>query len=262
MGVDVVSAATTDTTTPAEPANPTTPAKPSTPSKSASPTIQKEEILSIDTYPNVLDPTRYIDGTYSAYGSSSVYGAERVDVIIKHGVLADVMLYKLQPNHTVAGKSYDWQNVLNAIPRMTNNFISKGFYFETGKADAVSGATNSANSWNLAVQRAFSKASKVQPKNKYFNGTFSGVDSNTRVLVCADIQSDKVTKVLTYLFGPNDKILGDYQLTPTQKDIISKLNDDLLKNNVKASCSIKGAESIWSAAKAAYSSMLANASRK
>jgi hypothetical protein len=140
--------------------------------------------------------------------------------------------------------------------------MDKGFYFETVKVNTVSGATNSTNSWNLAMKRAFSKAAKVQPKNKYFNGSFAGVDSNTRVLVCADIQSYKVIKVTTYLFGPNDKILGDYQLTPTQKDIIAKLNDDLLKNNIKASCSIKGAESIWSAAKAAFSSMLTNASRK
>jgi uncharacterized protein with FMN-binding domain len=257
FGVDVVSAATTDTstTTPAQPTKPTTPAKTNIPSK------QTVEVPSVDIYPSIFDPSKYKDGSYSAIGSASVYGAERADIIIKNGKLVDVLLYKLEPNLSIAGANYDWQKALQAIPPLTYKFMSKGFYIENVKVDAISGATNSINSWNLAMKRAFAKASKEQPKNQYFNGTFIGVDANSRVLVCADIKGDNVVKVTTYLFGPHNKILADYELTPAQKDIIAKLNTDLLQNNVKAS-NIKGAESICAAARSAYSNMLSNASRK
>jgi hypothetical protein len=119
MGVDVVSAATTDTTTPAEPTNPTTPTKPSTPGKSTTPSNSTGQISGVDTYPNVFDPAKYKDGTYSAYGNASVYGAERADITIRNGKLIDVSLYKLEPSLKIAGANYDWQKALYAIPPLT-----------------------------------------------------------------------------------------------------------------------------------------------
>jgi uncharacterized protein with FMN-binding domain len=263
VGPDVVSAATGEATPAPKPApKPTTP-KTTTPKKTTKPattSVQqpapKVELLPTD------EPNKYIDGFYSTYGTASIHGAERADVQIKNGALVDVKLYKLNANLRDGKETYSYKKVFDAAPVMEANFLNKGSYFPTGSVDTVSGATASSNGWNVAIQRAYAKAAKAAPKTKYFDGSFTGVDSNTRVLVSVDIQNNKATKVSTYLFGPNDNILADYELTPTQKEIIASLNVDLLKNNVRASSHIEGAESIWAAAREAYVNLLANASTK
>lgn len=202
----------------------------------------------------------YIDGFYSAYGFARDKGVERADVYIRNGKLVDVKLYRLGSNLIDRGETA-YADVVKANSPMTAKLLANGSYIENyGDTDAISGATESSHSWNVAVERAFEKALKTPDGAKYFEGTFAGVDNRSQVLVLADIQNDKVTKVKLHLFDDAGKLIAEDKLTDAQKTLLASLSDGLLSHGTKLAL-VPGEELVSAAASAAFKDALQNASK-
>lgn len=210
----------------------------------------------------VNNTVEYVDGVYSAYGSARDKGVERADVVIRNGKLVDVKLYRLGANLIDRGASA-YADVVKGNAPMVEKLLANGSYIANfdESVDAISGATESSHSWNLAVERAFEKALKVPTGNKYFDGNAAGVDNRSRVLVLVDISADKVTKTVIYLFGEDGKIIKDENLTEGQKAAVAKLSEGLTKDGAKTEI-VMGQEVVSMAAKAAFADALLNASTK
>lgn len=207
--------------------------------------------------------TKYIDGFYSSYGTARDKGVERVDIYIRNDKLVDVKLYRLGSNLIDRGTTA-YKEVVAANAPMVAKLLEHGTYIENidPKVDVVSGASESIHSWNEAVERAFEKALKVPAdKNLYFDGRFAGVDNKSKLLVIADIKNNVQTSVKTYLFDDAMKLIAEDKLTTEQKDMLAKLDSGLLKLNRKMP-DIVGYEAYSAIARAAYTDMLNNASKK
>jgi uncharacterized protein with FMN-binding domain len=251
-GIDVVSAATGETT-PA-PAKSTTTTK-STTTKST--TTKSTTTATKPTTPST-PVSKYKDGFYTAYGDSSAYGSEKAEITIKNGKLTAVKLYKLLPDLSDGQTTYYYKQAPQAAPVMAGKFIKKGTSFTTmTTADVVTGATSSSKNWNVAVSRALEKASATS--KLYFDGTFGGVDTESKILVLCTLKDYKLTKVSTYILDTKGHVVIDSALTPTQKEIVASINTGLLKSGMRMK-DIKGAEYYTQAAKAAYMNALVNAS--
>jgi uncharacterized protein with FMN-binding domain len=250
-GVDVVSAASGETT----PA----PAKPTTPKTSTS--TKSTPSKSTPTKTSAVQPSAqsYADGFYSAYGDSSSYGSEKAEITIKNGKLADVKLYKLLPSLMDGQSTYYYKQAPQAAPVMAKKFLKNGTYFaEMTSADIVTGATSSSKNWNLAVSRALEKALTKSSGKVYFDGTFAGVDNQSKLLVLLTLQNHKITKVSSYILNTTGHVVIDSALTPAQKEVITSINSGLLSSGILMK-DIKGSEYYTAAAKAAYLDALDNA---
>ena len=210
----------------------------------------------------INNDSKYIDGVYSAYGIARDKGVERADIIIRNDKLVDVKLYRLGADLKDRGNTA-YPAVVTGNAPMVAKFLAKGKYIENfnDKIDAVAGATESAHSWNLAIERAYEKAAKVPSESKYFNGRFAGVDTQTKFLVLVDVENDQVTKVMTYMFGADKKIIAATALTAEQKELLAKLDAGLLAEGMNLT-EIKGHEMHVMTAKYAYADALENASTK
>lgn len=203
---------------------------------------------------------KYIDGFYSAYGEARDKGVERADIYIRNGKLVDVQLYRLGANLLDRGDTA-YADVVKANAPMTAKLLANGSYIENfSDADAISGATESSHSWNEAVERAFEKALAVQDGKKYFEGTFAGVDNQSRVLLLTDIQNDKVAKVTTYLFDEAGKLIKNEDLSEAQQAFVAAANEGLVLKGANLG-SIGGQGGLTLAAKAALQDALDNASK-
>jgi uncharacterized protein with FMN-binding domain len=206
--------------------------------------------------------SKYVDGFYSAYGTARDKGVERADIVIRNGKLVDVKLYRLGSNLLDRGNTA-YAEVVKANPLMVAKLLEEGSYVAdySDEVDAISGATESSHSWNLAVQRAFEKALKVPNKSKYFEGIFAGVDSQSKVLVLVDMNTDNVTKTTIYLTGEDKKLIKETDLNDEQKAVVTKLSEGLTKAGLQMA-SIAGQETLSIAAKAAFEDAMKNASKK
>jgi uncharacterized protein with FMN-binding domain len=211
----------------------------------------------------VKSDSKYIDGFYSAYGAARDKGVERADVYIRNDKLVDVKLYRLGSNLLDRGATA-YEFVVKANEPMVKKLLANGSYIANynDKLDAITGATESSHSWNLAVERAFEKALRAPAsKAKFFEGVFAGVDNLSRVLVLADVKADQVKSVQVILMDEKQKIIAADKLTPEQKDIAAKLSAGLVKDGVKMA-DLSGQEALSAAAKAAFEDALKNASKK
>ncbi len=209
----------------------------------------------------VVNDSKYVDGFYSAYGAARDKGVERADVVIRNGKLVDVKLYRLGSNLIDRGATA-YETVVAANAPMVAKLKEHGSFIVNydDKVDAVAGATESSHSWNLAVERAFEKALKVPAAGQYFEGTFAGVDNQSKVLVLVDIAADKVTKVQVHLFGADKKLIKKETMFSEQQEMVVNLEAGLLAKGLDmADLSNKA---LSAAAKAAYKDALANASKK
>jgi len=209
----------------------------------------------------VKNDSKYIDGFYSAYGSARDKGVERADIYIRNGKLVDVKLYRLGSNLIDRGDTA-YAEVVKANAPMTAKLLANGSYIENYKddVDAIAGATESSHSWNLAVERAFEKALKVPGKAKYFEGTFAGVDNQSRMLVLADIKADQVSNVKVFLFGEDGKLIASDKLTDEQQTVVAQLTEGLTQKGANMT-PIVGEENLSLAARAAFADLLNNASK-
>ncbi|MFD1176992.1 FMN-binding protein [Paenibacillus puldeungensis] len=205
---------------------------------------------------------KYIDGFYSAYGNARDKGVERADVYIRNDKLVDVKLYRLGTNLIDRGETA-YSEVVKANAPMVAKLLANGSYIANynDKVDAISGATESSHSWNVAVERAFEKALKTPGKAQYFEGTFAGVDGQSKVLVLVDLKADKVVKASVSLFGADGKLIANDKLTDSQKALIASLNEGLVKSGSKMAL-VAGQEELSQAAKEAFTDLLNNASIK
>lgn len=207
---------------------------------------------------------KYIDGFYSAYaGEGRAVGTERADIYVRNGKVVDVKLYRLGSDLLDRGASA-YAEVVKANAPMTAKILENGSYFTKldPKVDVIAGATESINAWNHAVHNAMVKAQAVPTKSAYFNGIFVGVDTKSNVQVLVTMENDKVTKVDTYLFGADKKLIRDAsKLTAAQADFVAKVNAGLLKDGMKMAA-IAGQADLSKAAVAAFEDALTNASTK
>lgn len=210
----------------------------------------------------IVNDVKHIDGFYSAYGAARDKGVERADIYIRNDKLVDVKLYRLGSNLLDRGTTA-YASVVTANAPMVAKLLSKGSYIENfdHKVDAITGATESSHSWNEAVERAFEKALMVPTGKAYFEGTFAGVDNQSKVLVLVDVKDDKVTKVDSYLFGADQKLISAAKLTTAQKAWVTAVNANLLKNGGKMR-NILNDKALSAAARAAFEDALENASTK
>jgi uncharacterized protein with FMN-binding domain len=210
----------------------------------------------------IVNDVKHIDGFYSAYGAARDKGVERADVYIRNDKLVDVKLYRLGSNLLDRGATA-YASVVTANAPMVAKLLEKGSYIENydSKVDAITGATESSHSWNEAVERAFEKAAIVPPAHEYFEGTFAGVDSQSKILVLVDIKADKVTKVASYLMSADQKLISTTAYTSAQKAWVATINAGLLKDGSKMK-QIFSNKVLSTAAKAAFTDALENASTK
>ncbi len=211
---------------------------------------------------NVNYQSKYMDGFYSAYSTARTNGIERADVYIKNDQLVDVKLYRLGADLKDRGTTA-YPAVVTANAPMTAKFLEKGTsinYFNAA-IDGVSGATQSSSGWNQSIERAFTKALKTPVADSYFDGTFAGVDNKSMVLLNADFAQNKVTKIMTYFFAPDGKLIIETALTADQKQLRDKFNLNLLKDGDKMPLVVAQTD-LSKAAIAAYNDLLANASTK
>lgn len=210
----------------------------------------------------VTNKVKYVDGFYSAYGVARDKGVERADVVIRNDKLVDVKLYRLGANLLDRGDTA-FTEVVKANAPMVSKLLKNGSYIDNydDSVDAISGATESSHSWNIAVERAFEKALK-QPENKqkYYEGTFAGVDNQSKVLVLIDMKEDKVSNTVIHVFGTDGKLMKAESLSDSQAAAVSVLRESLTKNGVNTVI-VAGQEELSLAAKAAYADALKNASK-
>ncbi|MNN11136.1 Electron transport complex subunit RsxG [compost metagenome] len=129
------------------------------------------------------------------------------------------------------------------------------------ETDAISGATESSHSWNLAVERAMEKALKTEPTGKYFDGIVAGVDNKSQVLLLLNIENDKVGEITLHLFDKDGKLIKADNLNNEQKAVAALLTEGLSEKGL-AMEDIAGQEILSAAAKAAYKDALQNASKE
>ncbi|MGG6310991.1 FMN-binding protein [Paenibacillus macerans] len=209
----------------------------------------------------INNAAKYVDGFYSAYGAARDKGVERADVYIRNGKLVDVKLYRLGSNLIDRGDTA-YAEVVKANAPMVAKLLANGSFIAnySDDVDAISGATESSHSWNVAVERAFEKALKVPGKAKYFEGIFAGVDNLSKVLVLADVKADKATNATVYLFGADGKLIAGDKLTEEQKTVVAQLTEGL--NAYGADMTpIPTQEALSMAARAAFADLLNNASK-
>jgi uncharacterized protein with FMN-binding domain len=209
----------------------------------------------------IVNDTKYLDGFYTAYGNGRDKGCEKADIIIRNDKLVSVKLYRLGSDLLDRGASA-YAAVVAANAPMTAKLLQKGSFIEKfdDKVDIISGATESSHAWNMAVERAFEKALKVPSKAKYFNGTFNGVDNKSKVLLMVDFADDKVTKVASYLFGADKKLIAAASLTAEQKEFLNTLNTQLVAKGEDMT-NVAGQEALSLAAKNAFIDAKENASK-
>jgi uncharacterized protein with FMN-binding domain len=215
-----------------------------------------------DQNARVVKESLYVDGFYSAYGEARDKGVERADIVIRNGKLVDVRLYRLGANLIDRGDTA-YADVVAANAPMTAKLLANGSYIQNyeDKTDAITGATESSHSWNLAVERAFQKALAKRTGVPYFEGTFAGVDHQSKLLILVDMASDQATAAKVHLFGADKKLIKEEALTAGQKALVSQLEDGLAKKG-KFMPDIKGEEAMSAAARAAFVDALLNASTK
>lgn len=203
----------------------------------------------------------HIDGYYSAYGDGRDKGVEKAEIIIRNDKLVSVKLYRLGADLLDRGATA-YASVVAANAPMTTKLLEKGSYIKkyNDKVDMISGATESSHGWNTAVKRAFEKAAKVKSKNKFYNGTFNGVDNKAKVLLMVNFENDKVKKVTSYLFDNARKLISATALTAEQKTFLETINNQLLEKGENIT-DIKGQEVLSAAARNAFIDAKANASK-
>ncbi len=208
----------------------------------------------------IATDNRFVDGYYSAYGEARDKGVERADIVIRNGRLVDVKLYRLGANLLDRGNTA-YADVLTANAPMVQKLLANGSYIANwnDEVDAVSGATESAHSWNLAVHRAFAKALKTPMKAQWFNGTFAGVDNQSRVLVLTDIADDQVVSTAIHLFDAEGKLIKAEALTDAQRQFVDAMSAALTADGVNAAA-VAGHAALSAQAKAAFGDALTNAS--
>ncbi len=215
-----------------------------------------------DQNARVVKDSLYVDGFYSAYGEARDKGVERADIVIRNGKLVDVKLYRLGANLIDRGNTA-YADVVAANAPMTAKLLANGSYIRNfdDKTDAITGATESSHSWNLAVERAFKKALAKRTGDLYFEGTFAGVDHQSRLLVLVDMAATQALSAKVHLFGADKKLIKEEALTAGQKALVSQLESGLTKKG-KFMADIKGEETMSAAARAAFVDALLNASTK
>ncbi|MCI3923582.1 FMN-binding protein [Paenibacillus sp. TRM 82003] len=204
---------------------------------------------------------KYVDGFYSAYGEARDKGVERADIVVRNGKLVDVKLYRLGANLIDRGDTA-YADVVAAKAPMAAKLLANGSYIENyTDADAISGATESSLSWNVAVERAFQKALKQPLAASTFDGTFAGVDNRSEVLLLVGRSGDKTVSVSAHLFGSDGKLIKADALSGAQRTFVAAIGEALTAKGVAAE-PIAGFEALSAAAKAAYADALSNASTK
>lgn len=208
----------------------------------------------------VNDTSKYVDGFYSAYGSARDKGVERADIYIRNGKLVDVQLYRLGANLIDRGDTAYKDVVLGNAPMVEKLLANGGPIVDfNDETDAISGATESSHSWNLAVERAMEKALKTKTSSKYFDGIVAGVDNQSQVLLLLNMENDKVTEVAIHLFDQDGKLIKADSLTHEQSAVAGLIVEGLTQQGADME-DIVGHEILSAAAKAAYKDALQNAS--
>lgn len=215
-----------------------------------------------DQNARIVKNSLYVDGFYSAYGEARDKGVERADIVIRSGKLVDVKLYRLGANLIDRGDTA-YAAVVAANAPMTAKLLKNGSYMKQydDKTDAITGATESSHSWNLAVERAFEKALAKCTGALYFEGTFAGVDHQSKLLVLVEMAASQALSARVHLFGADKKLIKEEALSASQKALVGRLEAGLAKNG-KFMADIKGEEAISAAARAAFVDALLNASTK
>ena len=204
--------------------------------------------------------SKYVDGFYSAYSGARSNGSERADLYIRNDKLVDVKLYRLGADLKDRGATA-YPQVVSGNPLIVAKLLEVGAPIKNFNAavDVVTGATESASNWNIAVERAFAKALRTPSSEKMFSGTFMGVDTQSKIQLIGTISKDKVVELTANLFGADGKIIAGTKLTEEQKEMLATIQSELM--NKSMATGLTQQEDLLKGANEAYADLMANASK-